>query len=363
MKTNYFIKLGLISQVRHVGLMILMLLSCVGSWSQTVFTDIPDITLNPSNPSTDLDLDGDMITDFTVYFTSSPAASFFEISGPAGNNVLTDSIFGDARNLSSGVDSVAMGSSSWHYLSSGPATLVLYYPSPVGSWSGGAVCKYVGICFVSGGANHFGWLWVDIADGTTPEVTIKGYAYNSSPLMPIQAGDGASCTPSALFSASADTIYVGDCISFTDGSSNSPSTWSWEFAGATPSSSNVQNPMNICYNTQGTFDVSLVVGNSFGLDTVYSEITVLPPSSTPEYDNAQLTLFPNPTEGRATINFNIVSDGYLQVIDATGRMIHEKFLYSNQSQVEIDLKEQTKGIYFIRLTAGSRSATEKLVYR
>src|SRR3954469_22782749 len=69
-------------------------------------------------------------------------------------------------------------------------------------------------------------------------------------------------------------FYVNDtspfcspkCISFGDYSTNTPTSWSWSFPGATPSTSNVKNPPNICYNTPGTYDVKLVVSNSSGSD-------------------------------------------------------------------------------------------------
>jgi PKD repeat protein len=363
MKTNYILKPEMISHIRHVGLTIVILFSCIGTWTQTVFTDIPDINVNASNPSVDIDLDGDMVTDFTIFFTGSPVASFIEISGPAGNNVLTDSVNGDAKNLSSGVDSVAMGSSLWYYLSSGPLPVVLYFPDPVGSWTGGAICKYIGICFVSGGSNHFGWIWVDVAAGTTPELTIKGYAFNSSPLMPIDAGDGASCTPRALFSASSDTIFVGDCINFSDSSDNSPSSWSWTFTGATPSSSNIQNPTNICYSAQGTFDVQLIVQNSFGADTTNSQITVLAASSVLDHNDPEFIIYPNPTEGKLIITKNQNVEYSIHISDVTGKTISDNYVLAGQTFYELNLSGFPNGLYFARIIFDGKMETHKVILR
>ncbi len=79
----------------------------------------------------------------------------------------------------------------------------------------------------------------------------------------------ANCpTPVANWSSSDSTFCVGNCINFTDLSSNSPTSWNWYFQGATPATSNTQNPTNICYNTPGTYNVTLVAINGFGQDSV-----------------------------------------------------------------------------------------------
>lgn len=79
----------------------------------------------------------------------------------------------------------------------------------------------------------------------------------------------ANCpAPVAVFSATDTTLCIGDCIAFTDQSTGNPSTWSWQFNGATPNSSSVQNPTGICYNTAGSYTVRLIVSNASGSDTV-----------------------------------------------------------------------------------------------
>lgn len=73
--------------------------------------------------------------------------------------------------------------------------------------------------------------------------------------------------PVADFIAS-DTLPVceGTQITFTD-QSTAATTWSWTFAGGTPSTSTQQNPV-ITYNTAGMYDVQLIASNGFGSDTL-----------------------------------------------------------------------------------------------
>jgi PKD repeat protein len=72
--------------------------------------------------------------------------------------------------------------------------------------------------------------------------------------------------PVADFTKSADTVAKGGSVTFTDLSTNAPTSWSWSFPGGTPAASTLQNP-SVVYNTPGTYDVSLTAANSAGDDT------------------------------------------------------------------------------------------------
>jgi PKD repeat protein len=91
--------------------------------------------------------------------------------------------------------------------------------------------------------------------------------------------------PVANFTASQTTIYEGEQITFTDLSSNSPTSWAWSFPGGSPGTSTAQNPI-ISYTTAGTYDVTLIATNSAGSDTEVKNlyITVLPEVQIPVAD-------------------------------------------------------------------------------
>ena len=77
--------------------------------------------------------------------------------------------------------------------------------------------------------------------------------------------------PVTDFTSNKIVIPVGGSINFTDLSSGIPSNWSWTFEGGTPSTSNVQNPENILYDTEGVFSVKLVSSNYVGIDSIIKE--------------------------------------------------------------------------------------------
>lgn len=87
--------------------------------------------------------------------------------------------------------------------------------------------------------------------------------------------------PVANFVGNPTTVPVGSSVAFTDLSTNSPNSWSWNFGGGgTPNTSSVQNP-NITFNTVGTYTISLTAGNAFGNDseTKVSYINVVQPTT------------------------------------------------------------------------------------
>lgn len=89
--------------------------------------------------------------------------------------------------------------------------------------------------------------------------------------------------PVAAFTANSTTIAAGSCVNFSDQSTFSPTSWAWTFQGAATLSSTQQNPSNICYNDSGCFDVTLVVFNADGGDTLVKTcyINVVPQGSLP----------------------------------------------------------------------------------
>jgi PKD repeat protein len=110
--------------------------------------------------------------------------------------------------------------------------------------------------------------------------------------------------PSAAFSASPTTVCAGGTVSFTDLSSNAPTSWSWTFPGGTPSSSTAQNP-TVTYNTPGSYDVTLVATNANGSGNVTfgNYITV--------NSNPTLSITSNPSNG-------IVCSGNQATLTASG---------------------------------------------
>jgi PKD repeat protein len=98
--------------------------------------------------------------------------------------------------------------------------------------------------------------------------------------------------PDARFRSDDSTICANSCVQFTDMSFFHPTSWYWEFPGATPATSQLPNPGPVCYTAPGVYAVTLVATNSKGSDTMTmsSFITVLPAPAVPTITAASGTL-------------------------------------------------------------------------
>lgn len=87
-------------------------------------------------------------------------------------------------------------------------------------------------------------------------------------------GSLACGAPFASFEPSDTLICSGNCLTFTDRTTNGPTEWSWSFPGANPSSSTEQNPSGICYPAPGRYRVELIASNARGGTKWSREIVV-----------------------------------------------------------------------------------------
>lgn len=103
--------------------------------------------------------------------------------------------------------------------------------------------------------------------------------------------------PQQVNISSSDTdICEKFCINFFDQSLNNPTGWFWQFPGGSPALSLQQNPANICYDTPGEYDVSLITTNTDGNDTLlledYVTVYATPPFPSITQDGPLLTSSP-----------------------------------------------------------------------
>jgi PKD repeat protein len=121
------------------------------------------------------------------------------------------------------------------------------------------------------GSYHNRWgdyslMTVDPTDGITCWYTDE--YYNSGKKTRILSFTIGSSVLTAQFSGTPTSVDVGNSVTFTDASygPNPITSWNWNFPGGTPSSYSGQNPPPVTYNTVGTYDVTLTVGDGSSTD-------------------------------------------------------------------------------------------------
>ncbi|WP_203532672.1 PKD domain-containing protein [Draconibacterium halophilum] len=120
----------------------------------------------------------------------------------------------------------------------------------------------------------------DLADGDDSDAT-KGPLDEYGYCMPL----GGTAVPVANFTASKTAVNTNETVSFSDLSTNTPTSWSWTFAGGNPATSTAQNP-TVTYSSAGTYKVTLTATNADGSNTksVDNYITVTVPIVAPVAD-------------------------------------------------------------------------------
>jgi PKD repeat protein len=116
---------------------------------------------------------------------------------------------------------------------------------------------------------HVNWGWSGSEDGyfAVGALNPAPYAFNTNNCAVVRVSPKSNA-PIASFTSNTTTPLVGGTVTFTDMSTNSPTSWLWTFEGGTPSTYNGQTPPAITYSgTAGYYEVILTVSNANGTDT------------------------------------------------------------------------------------------------
>ncbi len=82
--------------------------------------------------------------------------------------------------------------------------------------------------------------------------------------------------PVASFSVSTLNICANQTVTLNDLSTNTPTAWAWQMAGATPSVSSITNPVT-SFPNPGNYTISLITTNGFGSSNPVSQTITIKP--------------------------------------------------------------------------------------
>lgn len=177
--------------------------------------------------------------------------------------------------------------------------------------------------------------------------------------------------PVANFSISNVSPLLGKTISFTNSSTGTITSYSWNFGtNATPTTASTAGPHSVSYSTLGTKTISLTVTGAGGSNTVTKTITV---SATPTdiYEKtifpSLVTLCPNPSDGKEIfINLNGAIDNNPQisvsVYDIVGRKMYFTSSYYGNNEVILKFSPQLpSGMYIFEMGIKNDKFIRKLI--
>ena len=104
-----------------------------------------------------------------------------------------------------------------------------------------------------------------IKDGVDNSTIYSSSEGANPPQLVITAGPGGPTGPTAEFTATPTTGAGPLDVAFSDQSTESPTSWAWDFDNDGITDSTVQNPHHL-YSTPGTYSVRLTVANASGSD-------------------------------------------------------------------------------------------------
>lgn len=174
--------------------------------------------------------------------------------------------------------------------------------------------------------------------------------------------------PATNFNANITAGTAPLTVNFSDLSTNSPTSWSWSFPGASITSSTIQNPSNITYNSPGTYPVTLTASNEWGSDTEIKTNYISVNSTTGVIDHQFITglsIYPNPNSGLFTIDFTSTKSLSItfSIINVIGQEIYNEAIGNVQGlfKKQIEVKELSKGIYTFHILTEDGNINRKII--
>jgi hypothetical protein len=181
----------------------------------------------------------------------------------------------------------------------------------------------------------------------------------------VHVGEATYIEPTAEFSADLNNVGIGGTVVFTDESTGNPTSWQWTFEGGDPSTSTLQSPPPVTYNSAGLYGVTLVVTNPAGSDTmsISDFINVGNVSIGESFTTSPFNVYPNPSNGMVYIRSK--GNGIMERViirDSRGQTVRSEEIRGTRIY-GTDLSSLRRGLYFIEITYDGRSVIEKVVKR
>ena len=175
--------------------------------------------------------------------------------------------------------------------------------------------------------------------------------------------------PTASFTSSITEVNLADgeaIVEFTNASDGATSFF-WNFSDGTTDDTN-ESPMHV-FAEAGTYTVSLTVFNADGCsDTQTEEIVVIGqlPSSNQKFAAPlwNISLFPNPTQDKLTINFALENAQNLtyKLVDIYGRSIMTSSPQNySTAQRSLDMSALSAGVYYLIFEDKGQRMVRKVV--
>jgi PKD repeat protein len=193
--------------------------------------------------------------------------------------------------------------------------------------------------------SSIGW-----AGGFNTDATTGGmFRWTGGPLEP----------PVSQFSTPDTLLLLGGTATFTNESIGSPTTYAWTFQGGTPGTSALQNPPPITYNTSGRKNVTLIVTNGYGTNTlVKTGYIYVGGVGVNELGANTVSVFPNPVKDVMTVQAN-TNIKEIFVYNLAGQLVINRIV--DAKTMTINTSVLSTGIYNLKAILENGTINKKIV--
>jgi PKD repeat protein len=298
------------------------------------------VTLNPTWVGQNIEIQLHGVSDFgpSVFIDSLSVVPVGGVSCPAPTSLASANIVCDAFDVSftsnSGTSYVEYGATGF---APGTGTVVSPAASPVsinGLMANSGYDVYV----------------YDICTGDT-----------SMAAGPLAVTTASGPQPVAAFTWVVTPTLVDATVVFDASGSSAASTYTWDFGNSTTGTG--VNASGV-YTSNGTYNVTLIVSNACGSDTLTEVVTVSGIGVAEAALAASFQAYPNPTHGKVTLSFSLMHshEARVEVMDLSGRVVWMESAEVNGTyRKELDLSAYAAGVYLVRVSSEDGVVSRRLV--
>lgn len=200
-------------------------------------------------------------------------------------------------------------------------------------------------------------------DGGSNKLYVGDYGNNLIRVITLPTSGTA---PVAVIGGGAAAGKVNDVMTFTDQSTNTPTTRIWDVSpndhqymnGTGTSSASI----DVKFLGVKTYTVTLQVSNAAGSDIATKSVSISLTSIDDVLNQTWISLYPNPADKQFTVELPAAgSNTLVQLTDLSGKEIFQTT--STEKAITCNTSLLNKGIYLVRVVNEGRTSINKLVIR
>ncbi|UPT69134.1 MAG: PKD domain-containing protein [Sphingobacteriales bacterium JAD_PAG50586_3] len=220
-----------------------------------------------------------------------------------------------------------------------------------------------GSVLLDAGSGYFDYQW---STGVNTPVISASSSANYWVVVTDSSGCSSSDTMSVLVIQDPNASFTFNTFSLTASFSNlsdNGQSFLWIFGDGQPNSTE-PNPVHT-YTDDGTYQVTLVVTNICGTDSITIPVTVMKIGIEEQPVVSAFNLYPNPTEGNITVTFDVPSKQNVGIMltDVTGRMVMSEALqgYTGTYTKQYNFDYLDRGVYLYSIRTQNGVITKRIV--